>query len=55
MKHMVLSVLNKAVASLKEWTDPAFEGNPYDPRITYAKPVDFKKYFVSGKRMMWRI
>lgn len=47
--------MNRAVISLKEWTDPAFEGNPYDPNAVYGKPSSIKKLFVFRRKMMWRM
>jgi hypothetical protein len=55
MKNILMSTVNKAVNSLKEWTDPSFEGNPYDPQVAYAKPFSMKKLPLFRKKMMWRM
>ncbi len=50
-----MSALNRAINGLKEWTDPAVEGSPYDPFITYAKYPSIKKHLSFRRKISWRV
>ena len=38
MKNVLSHLLNMALNGLKDLTDPARQGSPYDPGVTYEMP-----------------
>lgn len=55
MKNVFVHLLVKASNRLKELTDPACFGSPYESDVIYEKQLDFKKYFGFRKKMGFRI
>ncbi|MFA5136568.1 MAG: hypothetical protein WC489_04200 [Patescibacteria group bacterium] len=55
MKKTVSIALDRAVNSLKEWTDPAYESSPYEDDKPQNHVYSPKKYFYLQKKFLWRM
>ena len=55
MKNALFHLLNKALNGLKDLTDPARQGNPYDLNVTYEIPSSKRKLPFLRKRMILRM
>ena len=55
MKNVLSHLLNMALNGLKDLTDPARQGSPYDSNVAYEMPSSRRKFTFFKKRMNWRI
>lgn len=55
MKNVFSKVLFSASYRLRDLTDPALYGSPYEPNAVYEKPFNFKKFMSFRKRMGFHI
>jgi len=54
ISNKALQGLKLAFNILREFTDPAWEGNPYLPEKAPAKSMETKKVFSFKKKFAWR-
>jgi len=51
--NLFMNAINIALHSLRQWTDPAYEGSPFDPDVDYATPVSkIKPVFLRKKALI---
>jgi hypothetical protein len=55
MKKVLSRLLYKAYNGLKDLTDPARQGSPYDRDATYETSSSKRELHILKKRMNWRI
>jgi len=55
MKNALFHLLNAAYNGLKDLTDPARQGSPYDLGVSYETPSSKRRLSFFRKRMNWRI
>lgn len=51
--NLLMNAINTALHSLRQWTDPAYEGSPFDADVDYATPVSkIKPVFLRKKALI---
>jgi len=53
--NLFLNAMQTLLHGLKEWTDPAYEGSPFDTGVSYSKSVRNEKPFLLRRKAMVRV